>query len=130
MSEEFPHAKAIFGRALEIESMEERSTYLNQACRGDERLRDHIEDLLRAIDDAGSFLERPVFQQQAFLPFVLGSDRSETARYRTTLGDVDSRAFDDACNARWSGGKTATQRRARPGGVSFCKRTGASRCAE
>jgi serine/threonine protein kinase len=48
--------KTIFGKALEIQSAEERANYLDVACAGDASLRAEVEDLLGAIERAGNFL--------------------------------------------------------------------------
>jgi tetratricopeptide (TPR) repeat protein len=53
MSEE-----SLFHRALE-KPAGERAAFLDQACAGDAALRQHIEALLRAHDNPGSFLARP-----------------------------------------------------------------------
>jgi tetratricopeptide (TPR) repeat protein len=51
--------KSIFGKALELSSAAERAAYLEEACRGDARLRSEVESLLRARDVAGRFLAGP-----------------------------------------------------------------------
>src|SRR5688500_19245670 len=56
-----PHS----GRALELFTeaaqlrVEERDAFLDQACAGEEALREKVEALLRSNDRAGSFLEQP-----------------------------------------------------------------------
>jgi serine/threonine protein kinase/Flp pilus assembly protein TadD/biotin carboxyl carrier protein len=50
-------ARAVFDRALEIEAAEQRRAYLKDACAGSPGLREKVEGLMRAHDDAGSFLE-------------------------------------------------------------------------
>jgi serine/threonine protein kinase/tetratricopeptide (TPR) repeat protein len=52
-------AKSIFAEALERTDPAERSAYLAQACGGDAELRGKVEALLRAYDEAGSFLDKP-----------------------------------------------------------------------
>src|SRR5262249_39493920 len=52
-------AKAIFDEAAEIDSTDERAAYLDRACAGDEALRRQVDTLLRALSEAGSFLEAP-----------------------------------------------------------------------
>jgi serine/threonine protein kinase/WD40 repeat protein len=59
MSATSPDVKSIFGRALEIESLAERSAFLNEACTADPALRAEVEDLLRAMEGAGDFMKRP-----------------------------------------------------------------------
>jgi serine/threonine protein kinase/tetratricopeptide (TPR) repeat protein len=49
---------ALFDQALELPP-DERSAFFDQACRGDPGLRDAVERLLAADEDAGTFLERP-----------------------------------------------------------------------
>ena len=46
----------LFATALEIDAPDERSAYLDRACGGDDALRARIEALLRAHQQAGSFL--------------------------------------------------------------------------
>ena len=48
--------KSIFGRALDIESADERAQYLDEACRGADELRVEVDALLNAIAEAGDFL--------------------------------------------------------------------------
>ena len=59
MNDETQTAKAIFGSALEIDSPKERSTYLDRACGENPPLRGEVEALLKSLNDAGSFLEKP-----------------------------------------------------------------------
>jgi tRNA A-37 threonylcarbamoyl transferase component Bud32 len=51
--------EAVFAAALAKPSTEERAAYLDEACAGDDALRERVEALLRAHGDAGSFLEKP-----------------------------------------------------------------------
>jgi len=55
-----PDVRSIFGRALEFESPDDRSAFLNEACAADPGLRAEVEDLLRAVAGAGDFMNRPV----------------------------------------------------------------------
>jgi serine/threonine protein kinase/tetratricopeptide (TPR) repeat protein len=48
---------ALFAAALEIDAPDERSAYLDRACGDDDGLRARIEALLRAHEQAGSFLQ-------------------------------------------------------------------------
>ncbi len=59
MTSENTKAEEIFHAALEMESLEQRSQLLGQACAGDLELRKKIEEWLRAYDQAGNFLEPP-----------------------------------------------------------------------
>jgi serine/threonine protein kinase len=49
----------LFAAALEIDAPAERSAYLDRACGGEDGLRARVEALLRAHDQAGSFLAAP-----------------------------------------------------------------------
>jgi serine/threonine-protein kinase len=49
--------KSIFDEAAEIASPEARAAYLERCCGGDPELRMKVDSLLRALDEAGSFLE-------------------------------------------------------------------------
>ena len=51
--------KAVFDKALELDSPAERARYLAEACGGDTGLRAEVESLLQALGQAGSFLEAP-----------------------------------------------------------------------
>ncbi len=53
-------AKTIFLNALEIDSPDERSDYLDGQCGNDKELRGEVEVLLMEHDELGSFLEVPV----------------------------------------------------------------------
>ncbi|MFC1597048.1 protein kinase [Planctomycetota bacterium] len=54
-----PKANTIFQKAIEIESPDQRRTFVEEACSGDAGLRVQVEALLDAIEQAGSFLESP-----------------------------------------------------------------------
>ena len=56
--------EGIFLRAVQIEDVPERESFLQQQCRGDEERR-RVTALLRAYDDAGSFLETPAGKPKA-----------------------------------------------------------------
>jgi serine/threonine protein kinase/WD40 repeat protein len=51
--------EAIFSAVLEKSSSDERAAYLDQACAADPALRRQVEELLRAHQQAGNFLENP-----------------------------------------------------------------------
>src|SRR4051812_14915475 len=63
MSEE-----TIFEAALEKATPAERAAYLDAACAGDLALRQRLDALLGAPDQAGNFLERPAIEQAAGPP--------------------------------------------------------------
>ncbi|MBI3469715.1 MAG: serine/threonine protein kinase, partial [Planctomycetes bacterium] len=52
-------AKTIFFQALERASGDDRARYVDEACAGNSALRCHVEQLLRAHQDAGNFLGGP-----------------------------------------------------------------------
>jgi WD40 repeat protein len=52
--------EAVFAAAMQIASAIDRTAYLDATCAGDAVLRQRVEALLRAHDEAGSFLEKPV----------------------------------------------------------------------
>src|SRR5258708_11420473 len=53
------NTKAVFDEAVEIAVRAERDAFLDRACAASPELRQHVEALLRAYDQAGSFLESP-----------------------------------------------------------------------
>ena len=68
MSVSKDEVKAIFGRALDIESADDRAKYLDEACRGADQLRAEVDALLDAIANNGSDVtdtENPVSKRTA-----------------------------------------------------------------
>ena len=63
-SEDWPKVKEIFEAALARPAVE-RATFLDQACAGDESLRQEIESLLKSYGEAESFMETPAVQSAA-----------------------------------------------------------------
>jgi hypothetical protein len=53
------NVKAFFDQALEMPSPAERKAYLDQACAEAPEVRHKVEALLKAYEEAGSFLESP-----------------------------------------------------------------------
>src|SRR5436190_22965997 len=51
--------QAVFAEALQRDTPEARTAYLDAACGADTVLRQRVEALLRAADSAGAFLEEP-----------------------------------------------------------------------
>ncbi|MCH7689260.1 MAG: serine/threonine protein kinase, partial [Planctomycetes bacterium] len=51
--------RTIFLAALEKDDSQERNSFLDAACGEDTELRNSVEELIRAHNDAGSFLEKP-----------------------------------------------------------------------
>src|SRR5690242_5115077 len=60
MKSEKPDAKLIFAEALRFNAAAERATYLDQACAGNQTLRQEVESLLTAFDQAGDFLGQTI----------------------------------------------------------------------
>src|SRR5262245_60170670 len=50
--------KTLFGKALEIDSPAERAAFLDAACGDNAALRAEMDALLRALDQAGSFMKQ------------------------------------------------------------------------
>jgi serine/threonine protein kinase len=70
-----PTAKAVFDRAHEIDSPDERRAYLDQACAGAPEVRREVEALLRAHDAApGSFLNDSPRPPDATGPYAPAGD--------------------------------------------------------
>ena len=57
MNEPERHCLSVFGEALECASPQERAAYLDRACGQDSELRARVEELLRAHEAAGDFLQ-------------------------------------------------------------------------
>jgi serine/threonine protein kinase/tetratricopeptide (TPR) repeat protein len=57
--------RSIFMAALAMETAPERSVYLDEACGGDQALRQRLEALLASHEQAGSFLGKPVPERLA-----------------------------------------------------------------
>jgi serine/threonine protein kinase len=52
-----PQIKLIFGQALDIETPLDRAAFLTEVCQGDAALRADVEEMLRAHEEAGRFLD-------------------------------------------------------------------------
>lgn len=52
-------ANSVFAEAIELATADDRAAFLNEACGDDADLRGDVERLLKAHNDAGSFLEQP-----------------------------------------------------------------------
>ncbi len=55
--------KSVFGRAINMESHDERSKFLDEACSGHPGLRAQVEELLASLEEAGEFMEGPAATQ-------------------------------------------------------------------
>src|SRR5262245_58380926 len=62
---EFMQAEDIFLAALDKRALIERKAFLDTACGGDAKLRAQVEGLLRSHEQAGSFLDAPLFDSPA-----------------------------------------------------------------
>jgi serine/threonine protein kinase/tetratricopeptide (TPR) repeat protein len=62
--------KAIFENAFEISSPAERKAYLDETCADEPELRQKVEALLRAHEEAGSFLENPALAPGSTAAYV------------------------------------------------------------
>src|SRR5262245_21073623 len=82
MGKPSPSVKEIFGQALEISSASERAAFLDTACAGASALRQQVDDLLRAYEHAGSFLEHPTTD------FDLRGSAGAVVRTRAGAGTV------------------------------------------
>jgi eukaryotic-like serine/threonine-protein kinase len=58
MNEDSGREEAVFTQAIKV-PLEDRATFLDEACGDDEILRRKVEALLRAHDRVGNFLEEP-----------------------------------------------------------------------
>ena len=71
MSQEPRDIKVIFSEALEKQTDNERSAYLTEVCGNNANLREKVEKLLRAHNEAGDFLEAPLFDAEVGLDIPL-----------------------------------------------------------
>ena len=62
MSEKGKDINLLFLEVLEKRTVGERTTYLDEVCGGDQKLRTELASLLKAHDEAGDFLEGPILQ--------------------------------------------------------------------
>ena len=60
-SESWPKVKEIFEAAL-ARPAAERAAFLDQACAGDQSLRQEVESLLKSYGEAESFMETPAIR--------------------------------------------------------------------
>src|SRR6185369_12879414 len=60
MTEDQPTARSVFEQAVEIQSAEGRSAFIDQACASNSQLREEVNALLRSYESASTFLESPV----------------------------------------------------------------------
>nr|MBC8218108.1 protein kinase [Planctomycetota bacterium] len=84
MNDEPKNVKLIFAEALEKSTTAERATYLNEACSEDSDLRAEVEDLLKAHEQAGDFMEAPALEAEVTLgdPALTEGPGSVIGRYK------------------------------------------------
>ena len=71
--ERWQQVKEIFNSAINYRP-EERSSFISQACSGDEGLRSEVESLIASHEQSGSFIDQPAFEAAASL---LAGERPE-----------------------------------------------------
>jgi serine/threonine protein kinase/tetratricopeptide (TPR) repeat protein len=81
VNKSLPTVKAIFDRAHEIASADERRAYVEHACAGHPELRQKVEALLRAHDEAGSFLAKPAVPLPGTGPYQADGGTASTGPY-------------------------------------------------
>jgi serine/threonine protein kinase len=86
--ERWQQVKAIFNSAISYRP-EERSSFISQACAGDEELRHEVESLIASHEESGSFIDQPAFEVAASL---LTNERAELAP-GYTIGSYEVRSF-------------------------------------
>ena len=75
MKSERPNEATIFNTARRIQSVDERSAYLDDACGNDAGLRERVDKLLAAFTEESQFLEQPApGLEKTVIPDVNGGD--------------------------------------------------------
>jgi eukaryotic-like serine/threonine-protein kinase len=64
--ERWQQVKQIFNSAINYRP-EERSSFISQACSGDEELRSEVESLIASHEQSGGFIDKPAFEAAALL---------------------------------------------------------------
>jgi len=64
--ERWQQVKAIFNSAI-MYRPEERSSFISQACSGDDALRSEVESLIASHEESGNFIDQPAFEAAASL---------------------------------------------------------------
>jgi serine/threonine protein kinase/Flp pilus assembly protein TadD len=86
MTEVEQHLMTIFAAALDRGSAAERAAYLDEACGADAPLRERVDALLRAHEQAGEFLEHPRSGHSADASITASAYESITERPGTVIG--------------------------------------------
>jgi serine/threonine protein kinase/tetratricopeptide (TPR) repeat protein len=84
-----PEANELFLRALEIPGAEDRRQFLDTACAGNSSLRERVDALLRASEQAGSFLEHPAAEPgatRAHVPSTMDEAATPPVGLGATIG--------------------------------------------
>ena len=84
----------IFLAALEKPDPAERSAWLEMACGGDAELREHVEELLLAHEEAGSFLEHPALAGDSRSGASLSDAETHAAQSPSGIDDLPAGFFD------------------------------------
>jgi hypothetical protein len=64
--ERWQQVKAIFNSAIQYSPVE-RSSFLSQACSGDDILRSEVESLIASHEKSGEFIDDPAYQRATWL---------------------------------------------------------------
>src|SRR5580693_4631162 len=72
------NAEEILHSAVEKKTPAERTAYLDAACGDDRELRAQVEGMLRAHEEAGSFLEGPLFEPGMTVSYAPGPEKPGT----------------------------------------------------
>jgi len=84
MNDEPKNVKLIFAEALEKSSAKERVAYLSEACDEDSDLRAEVEELLKAHEQVGDFMEAPALEAEVTLedPAIVEDSGTVIGRYK------------------------------------------------
>ena len=77
--ERWQQVKAIFNSAIQY-SAGERSSFLSQACSGDDYLRSEVESLIASHEKSGEFIDDPAYQRATWL----ADEKMELSPVRTS----------------------------------------------
>ncbi|RLS52245.1 MAG: serine/threonine protein kinase [Planctomycetota bacterium] len=91
MKEPLPQLDSLFLAALDIESPEQRATFLNETCGTNLELRHEVERLLKSNELSGSFLEQPAPELDATMMFRKGSLNGDVAIHAGPATAFDQR---------------------------------------
>src|SRR5688572_21422064 len=86
--ERWQQVKEIFNSAI-MYRPEDRSSFVAQACSGDENLRSEVESLIASHEESGDFIDQPAFELAASL---LAGDRTEL-KSGQTIGSYEVLSF-------------------------------------